>query len=174
MNPNDYIAIGYLQKTHGVKGGLSIVMQSEVDLSRYESVFLGKSTIEPYFIKNLSGSGTKLFLELEDVDSLEEAKELVGSTLYLPKDDTTLSEITPEQLKGFQVTDLNRGLIGIVSGFTAGLNPLLVIQPPTSHDEIYIPINSPFILEMDLDEKQIEVDLPEAYPGIDDLNDEEE
>lgn len=167
MEIADCFKIGYVQKTHGLKGEVTVALEigAPEEMDAITSIFLEvKGRLIPYFIDAISLKGDKAFVKFEDVDSSEQANQLKGASLYLPKavrPKTKRGEFYNDEIIGFVVNDASAGKLGIVVRVeNEEINPLLIVQQ--EEKEISIPINAPFILSVNKSVKKIEVDLPEG------------
>jgi len=167
MDKNKYFKIGYVAKTHGLKGGFTSVLDTDFDVAELIDLFLEvNGSIVPYQVESISDRGDKTFVKLKDVNSPEEAAKLKGSSIYLSK------ELRPKLKKGdfyddeiiaFEVIDTNLGSIGFVKELVqTGLNKLIVVTN-SSGKEILIPVNAPFILSVLKTKKKLHVDLPSGF-----------
>ena len=159
--------IGYVQKTHGLKGEVSIALEANAPetIDELASLFIEvKGRLIPYFIEGISVKGDKAFVKFEDVNSSEEASLLKGTSLYLPKTarpKAKRGEFYNDEIIGFMVNDATAGQLGsVVRVENEEVNPLLIIL--LGEKEIAIPINAPFITNMNKSSKKIEVELPEG------------
>ena len=166
MKIDECFKIGYISKTHGLKGEVTAVFENEFELDDVKSLFLEfDRSLVPYFIEKISGKADKPFLKFESVDSLTEASELTGCSLYLPKSfrpKLKRGQFYDDEVVGFSVEDETVGAIGKVTEVQgSGANRLLTIDH--NGKEILVPINSPFIKSTNKAEKRIKVNLPEGY-----------
>ncbi len=105
-----------ITKSYGTEGGF-IVSAPELteDLQKTEPVFIVFDELPvPFFIEEFSPKGsTKYYMKLEDVDSLEDAEELVGRDILLSEedDDDSIS------LTGFTLFDQDKKEIGPITDF---------------------------------------------------------
>ena len=171
MELSDCFKIGYIQKTHGLKGEVTISLEAGApdDLEAITSLFVEvKGRLIPYFIEDLSLKGDKAFVKFEDVNTSEEASALKGSSLYLPKTARPKSkrgEFYNDEILGFTVHDVEVGTIGnVIRVETEEVNPLLIVLQ--GEKEVAIPINAPFITSVNKTSKKIEVELPEGLLDI--------
>jgi 16S rRNA processing protein RimM len=85
MSKNECYLVGYISKTHGVVGEVSISLDSDSpnNYKKMESIFveINKQLI-PFFVKKVSIKGNNAFVLFEDTDTVEDAKELVGHPVY--------------------------------------------------------------------------------------------
>jgi 16S rRNA processing protein RimM len=171
MISDSYFKIGFVQKTHGLKGEVTAVFDHAVsgDVSRLKILYLGtEDRVAPYFISSISPNGGKAFIKFEDVNTVDDAARLVRNTVYLEKTARPKKgrgEFYDDEIVNFQVVDSVSGVLGNVTGVTsAGSNRLLVVAH--GEKEVLIPINSPFITSINKAKKQVSVDLPEGFLDI--------
>ena len=171
MEIDSCFKIGFIIKTHGLKGEVTISLHEDApeDLSSIHSIFLEKDKrLVPYFIQSISNRGAKAFVKFEDVDSIEESEKLIKQTVYLQKSARPKSgrgEFYNDEIIHFKVIDETAGSVGnIVEIMQAGPNKLLVVD----HDgkEVLIPVNSPFITSINKSKKVVTVNLPEGFLDI--------
>lgn len=170
MIPNDYYKIGYIAKTHGLKGEVTIVMVPECpDLSELDSLFIEvNQNLIPYFLESASMKGDKAFIKLEDVNTIDQASALKGSSLYLKKTERpklARGDFYNDEVIGFEVNDTQAGALGdITEVFESGPNRFLVIDHHGK--EIMIPLNGPFVKSVNKSKKKISVELPDGFLEI--------
>jgi 16S rRNA processing protein RimM len=160
--------LGYIVKTHGTKGELSIHLDVDYpeDYEEMDSVFVEiKGELVPYFIDTLNlQRQQKAIVRFEDVDTIEKAQLLVGSALYLPIE--ALEELEDGQfyyhdIPGYQVVDQQQGPLGIVGAvYTPGSQDLIAME--YLGNEVLIPIVDDIVLGADNDKKELYVNLPEG------------
>lgn len=172
----DYINIGYTQKTHGVHGEMKIVVEDPYleDVLKNKRLFLDVKGVKvPYFIENLrGGDGGPLIIKLEDVSTREEAHGLQSRQVYLRPQDLIpdhLREIPVDEeeesayanLAGYQIIDKASGPLGVIEE---------IIEMPQQEmaavqyqgREVLIPLNEHFIQSIDADKKVVYMALPEG------------
>jgi 16S rRNA processing protein RimM len=170
MEISECFKIGYIAKTHGLKGEVTMILGQECpDLKSVKSILLERNNqLVPYFIDTVSLRGDKAFLKLEDVNTPEAAQALKGSSMYLPmKERPKLArgEFYNDEVIGFEVIDDSMGSLGNVEAvFEQGPNRHLIFYLNTK--EIMIPVNGPFITGINKTKKRISVDLPDGFLDI--------
>jgi len=169
MNKQDCYSIGYISKTHGLKGEVTAVFTEPIELDTVESVFIElEGSLVPYFIHSFSDRGDKAFIKFDDVNTPEQAAALKGSTLFLNKSvrpSLKRGEFYNDEVVGFSVDDETLGTLGPVKQvIESGLNRLLEVDHQGK--EVLIPINSPFIKSVNKSKKLIKVHLPEGFLSI--------
>ena len=166
--------IGYIVKTHGLKGEITVSIK-EYSVEELDSIrdphplFIEiDKRLVPYFIQSISGNENKAILKLDDVNSVDEASKLVKRSMYLPKNvrpKTPRGEFYDDEIVQFNVTDEELGPLGrIVEVVQAGPNRLLALEHHGK--EVLIPVNGPFIKRINKSKKMITVSLPEGFLDI--------
>jgi 16S rRNA processing protein RimM len=126
----------------------------------------GRTSAEVEFSRKQHG---RLIVKLRGIDSISEVEGLVGAELAIWEKD--LPEVEEGifytfHLKGCEVVATNGETLGTVTDvLDSGGTPLL--QVDGKGGEILIPFAEPFLRKMDVEQKRIEVDLPD---GLRDLN----
>lgn len=161
--------IGYVAKTHGLKGEVTVILSESIDLDSIKSVFLEKTeNLIPYFIEAFSDRTDKAFIKFEDVNSFEAANQLKGCSIYLSKTERPKSkrgEFYDDEIIGFSAEDKGLGLLGPVTEvMQSGPNRLLVLN--YLGKEVLIPTNGPFILSINKTTQKIIVQLPDGFLDI--------
>jgi len=158
--------IGFIQRTHGLKGEVTSIIEGNLPEVELTTVFIEENNrLIPYFIKSFSLQGTKALIRFEDVDQLEHAKKLVGKAVYLPK---TLrprlgrGKFYDDEIIGFIVTDAELGNLGpVLEIVEAGPNKLIAVDH--AGKEILIPVNGPFIKSVNKSKQSVMVELPDGF-----------
>jgi 16S rRNA processing protein RimM len=159
--------IGYIQKTHGLKGEVTISFDGlPDDIGSFPSVFVKvDGRLIPYFIETISIRGVKGFVKFEDVDSIDDAGILVRRSIFLPKSirpKPGKDDFYDDEIIHFSVVDAEKGSLGKVTGIMqAGPNKLLVVD--NDGKEVLVPVNSPFITNVNKQQKVVTVALPEGF-----------
>lgn len=131
-----------------------------------ESVFIEyNENLVPFFIeRSYLHKSTLLRAKIEDVDTEEDAEDLVGAELYLPL--SLLPKLPDDkfyfhEIIGFDVEDSDHGNIGkIVSINDSTAQALFEIKK--GEKQILIPMNDEFIDKIDKKNKTIFVSTPEG------------
>lgn len=169
----DLIPVGQIQKAHGIHGELAFQFSSDVfDREKAPCFLLEIDSIPvPFFIESYRlKTGSTGLLKFEDVNSEEDARKLVGLTLYLGKE--YLEAVDDEDIElnyfaGFVLNDKQAGDIGQILDVDQSTdNALFVVEstdPSTGEtDEILIPVSDSYILKIDHEARIIYMDLPEG------------
>ena len=165
MREDDCYQVGEVIKTHGLNGEVSIFLDVDFpeDYQNLESVFLRQEgKLVPFFIESISINEKRALVKFEDVNSLEEAENILKSTLFLP-----LSQL-PKLKSGFYYHDLvgceiveNSDNLGtVISVYDLSGNNLLAAD--INGKEVLIPLSDELLLKVDIPNKRIEVSLPDG------------
>jgi 16S rRNA processing protein RimM len=163
--------IGFVQKTHGLKGEVTIALDNNApeDISVLRTFFIeDNNRLVPYFVSAISLKGNKAFVKLDDVDSIDDAARLVSKSIYLEKSTRprqARGEFYDDEVLAFSVIDSKLGALGKVKDVErASSNRLLVVD--YLEKEILIPVNGPFITSINRSKRTVSVTLPEGFLDI--------
>lgn len=165
MKKASYTRVGRFGKTHGLAGGIRLIVEDAyinavLDAEVLFATVAGSPV--PYFAESVL-LDAPLVIKLEDVDSKEAAKELTGLELLLPSEevDEALSIEDFRLLEGFLVTETDLGEIGpilSVEEYPEQIMALVRYQGSV----ILIPLNENFLQSVDPESERLEVRLPEG------------
>lgn len=169
MNKQDCYSIGYISKTHGLKGEVTAVLTEPIELDAVETVFVDtKNSLVPYFIESFSDRIDKVFIKFEDINTIEQAATLKGSTLYLNKSvrpSLKRGEFYNDEVVGFTVEDETEGTLGHIKQVIQS-GPSRLLEIDYMGKDVLIPVNGPFIKSVNKSKKLIKVSLPEGFLSI--------
>lgn len=169
MNKQDCYSIGYILKTHGLKGEVTAIFTESIKLDALESVFIEvKNNLVPYFIASFSDRGDKAFIKFEDVNTPEQATILKGTTIYLDKavrPSLKRGDFYNDEIVGFTVEDEIAGKLGTLKQVMQS-GPSRLLEIDHHGRDILIPVNGPFIKSVNKSKKLIKVSLPEGFLSI--------
>lgn len=165
MLQDDCYQLGEVIKTHGLNGEVTINLDVDFpeDYIKLESVFLKQDgKLVPFFISHLQINGDKALVKFEDVNSIDEAKALVKTQLFLP-----LAQLPKLEDGGFYFHDLigcevieGKKVIGVVKDVYEGANELMVVF--SDDNEILIPLIDEIVVEVNIEAKKVIVTLPDG------------
>lgn len=168
MLHKDYSKLGHVVKPFSFRGELIIHIDS--DNPRYyhklESVFIEiNQKLVPFFIsaKQQHNKPEFLRLKLEGIDNEQKAQELNGADIYihnrmLPKGEK--QKFRPQDLIGFTIIENSIELGEISDYYDFSNNPILAFN--YQGHEVLLPFNMAFLKGIDVQNKLIEVNLPEG------------
>ena len=149
------LQIAKILKSNGTDGGILIGMRDieAPDINLKEPVFIEFDGLPvPFFILDITPKGTsKAVVHLNDVNTLEDAEEIVGRAVF---SDDFEEEEEEEDFLGWTVYDRDTR-VGVVDGFEdIPGNPCLAIG------EILIPLHDDFVVSVDDEKRELVLDLP--------------
>ena len=127
-----------------------------------------KKNLVPYFIQYIDFQDKKVVIAFDDIETLDQAKELIGSKLFLP-----LNNLPPleegqfyyHEVINFQINDQNLGELGTITQiYETGNQDLISMQ--FQGKEILIPLVDDFIIKIDREKNILFVNLPEGLLDI--------
>ena len=171
MTTAECFNLGYISKRSGNHGELTFVLDVD-DPTRYtklQSVFIDiNKSLVPFFIKRIQVRGNNATVQLEGIDSIDKAEELLKHSLYLPL--TFLPKLSGKkfyfhELPGYTVHDKNHGDIGIVEE-VMDFPQQAIFKIKNGAFEILVPARNEFIVRIDRDKKHLEIEAPEGLIDI--------
>ncbi len=167
----DYVTIGTLIATFGVKGELILQHHLGVkpDISGIDVFFIEEGTDRfiPYFISDKKLRAVdEILVSLEGIDSVEKARLYLKKKIWLPETEAKkiASKSAPISLLGFAVVENKKELGKVLEVIEQPMQILLRIE--MEGKEVLIPINDSTLIKIDHKTQKIHVDLP---PGLLDI-----
>lgn len=171
MNFDDHYQLGYVVKSHGLNGEITIFLDVE-DPGYYRGLdllFLLKGgQLIPHFLESFKVTGDKAMVKIEDYDSRDKADQLIGASVYLPLKylpELEKDEYYLHQLLGFDIWQ-GKELLGKVEQFY-DLGSQTLLSTTFKGKEIMIPTHQDILKEVDLSNARIEVILPDGLLDLD-------
>jgi len=170
----DCLVLGTLTKTHGIRGQVILRLNNLnfEDIIKMESVFIEIDGLPvPFFIDEFSEKNNEsLILNLDDIHSEKQAKELIDNRVFVKSNTIKKSKILlkqPDSYLGYKVVDKIYGELGIIDEvIEIRQNPLYKILK--GKREILLPVQPEFIIKIDTKLKTILITTP---PGLTELFD---
>jgi 16S rRNA processing protein RimM len=163
----EYLKIGLIKKTHGLRGELKIFPLTD-EPSRYKSIkniFIKKDDLfNKYTIKSVKETPNDIIVKLFGIESIEEAESFKNCYIYIDRDDGLALndwEYYSEDIVGCEVL-YNNKLMGIVVDLVNfGANDNLVIK--YNSGEFFFPFSRSYIDRIDLESKKIYINQIEGF-----------
>lgn len=172
MDKQDCFKLGFISKTHGIKGEvvISLLVDEDSVYKKMESVFVEiNQQLVPFFIQSISIHKNLAIVKLEGLTSIDQAKEYVKSSVYLPI--SFLPELDNKKIFfyeviGFEVNDKHYGMIGVVESVLEfpGQKVLQIRHP--NKIELLIPARNEFIVNVDRKNKCLSIDAPDGLIDV--------
>lgn len=164
--------IGYVSKTRGLKGEVQLYFEFD----DYEDLELDIIFIEmnkklvPYFVETIKlHTNSTAYVNFEDVDHIDKAQALVHKKMYLPN--TKMPVRDPDDFRytdlvGYLVTDEEHGELGKIIDVTEMPQQFIATVALEEGKQLMFPLSDDLIVDIDKDDKVIEVDLPEGLVDL--------
>jgi 16S rRNA processing protein RimM len=172
MTKEECFYLGRIVGKFSFKGEVLIKLDTDEPeiYTEMESVFVEyNDNLVPFFIeRSYLHKSTLLRAKFEDINTEEDAEDMVGTELYLPLN--LLPELPEDkfyyhEIIGFDVIDAEHGNIGkIVSINDSTAQALFEINKDGK--QILIPMNDEFIQKLDKENKIINVITPEGLVDL--------
>ena len=159
--------IGVFNKPHGIHGELSFTFTDDI-FDRVEAEYLIcllDGILVPFFLEEYRfRSDSTALVKLEGVDTAERARMFTNVEVYFPTKHaggTEPDELSWDFFVGFRMEEVHHGKLGEVTEVdTSTINTLFVVD--YNGEELLIPAQEEFIVDIDQKHKVITVDLPEG------------
>lgn len=168
MKKEDCFYLGKIVRKYSFNGELLIKLDTdEPELyENLDSIFIDvRGTLIPFFIESSQLHKSDLLrVQFEDVTTEADADALLKSDVYLPL------ELLPKldgnkfyfhEVIGFTINDKNYGKVGVIKSINDSTAQAL-FEVENNGNEILIPMNDEFILEVNRKNKTILVETPEG------------
>jgi 16S rRNA processing protein RimM len=157
---------GYFSKTHGLKGRLFLREDRTLIIDGLKVLFveLGGDRI-PMFISALDEAGGTLVVELEEINSVEKARTLVGKKVFV--DPLFIDEEAERESPylGYELIDEKLGSLGKIEGVTeAGGQEVLSLT--YKEKEVLLPLSGDLVKKVDDSRKTIYYSAPDGLIDI--------
>ncbi|AXT62493.1 16S rRNA processing protein RimM [Aquimarina sp. AD10] len=168
MKKEECFYLGKIVSKFSFKGEVLIKLDTDEPESyvKMESVFVDyNNNLVPFFIERSTLHKSDLLrVKFEDVDSEEDADDLMKAEIYLPL--TLLPKLEGDQFYfheviGFKIIDNAYGEVGVIKSINDSTAQAL-FEIDRNGTEILIPMNDEFIDKIDRDSKEVRVNTPEG------------
>ncbi len=172
MEKQDCFKLGFISKTHGIKGEvvISLMVDENPIYKKMESVFVEiNQQFVPFFIQGISIHKNLAIVNLEGITSIDQAKEYVKSSVYLPL--SFLPELDNKnfyfhEVIGFEVNDKKYGVIGVVESVLEFPGQKIFQIRHQNKIELLIPARNEFIVNVDRKNKCLSIDAPDGLIDV--------
>jgi len=164
VKDKDYVIVGRLLGTHGVKGDLRVeIYPPKLKLPKQIFIKDKEGNIKPINIERYSK--TKRLVQLEGINNKEDAKKFTNTYIYLPKE--KLPKLEKEQFYEYQLLGMDveyKGkIIGKIEKIDDRLSHAYLLIKCIDDKIRHLPFISEFVKEVDLKNNKIIVELPEGW-----------
>lgn len=172
MEKKDCFFIGSIFKLHGYKGKIILFNENSISLNfdKIKYLLIEKDGILiPFFLNKINSYKSDNFLiEFEDINSENQAKELLKCKVYTSKNLIYQSEENSleKQILGFKIIDKEFGELGNIQIIDNQSSQALVFVK-NNNKEFCFPLNNQFIHSIEIKQKVVYTKIPKE---IIDLN----
>ena len=167
--------IGLFNKPHGIHGELQFTFTDDI-FDRVDCdylICLLDGIFVPFFIEEYRfRSDSTALVKLEGIDTAERARMFTNVEVYFPvkhAEEAEDGELSWNFFVGFRMEDVRHGELGeVVEVDTTTVNTLFVVEQEDG-EELLIPAQEEFIVEINQEKKLITVELPEGLLDLEDL-----
>lgn len=171
----EYIIIGKIVNTHGIKGEVKIIPLTD-NPDRYndlEYVLIDReNTTHKHFFKSIRFFKNFVIAKLSDVDTMNDAEKLKNCEIKIERKNAI--KLDEDQyfifdLIGCQVYDENEKLLGkITEVLQTGSNDVYIVEADNKK-QILIPAIKSVINRVSIDERVVNVTIPEGLLDEDEI-----
>ncbi|MBK6984026.1 MAG: hypothetical protein IPH32_04360 [Bacteroidetes bacterium] len=156
--------IGYISKTHGLKGHVILRLNELVNIDEnIKSIFLDLNGSQvPYFVEECRPNNAGYIIKLETIDVVDTSKKLIGKKAFALSDFILEEDESLKEFIGYAIIDSKLGNIGNIADVDEKTDNAIIKVIHPSGVEIILPFNDDFIVEIDDDLKTIEFNAPEG------------
>ena len=168
MTKEECFYLGKIVRKYSFKGELLAKLDTD-EPEMYvgmESVFVDFSpNLVPFFFESSQlHKSTLLRFKFEDVDTEEDAEDLIGAELYLPLN--MLPELEGNkfyfhEVIGFTAVDKNFGPIGTITGIN-DTTAQAIFEIDRQGNQVLIPLIDEFIKNLDKPKKTLHLEVPDG------------
>lgn len=157
----NYLELGQIVSTHGVKGEVRFDpwCDSPEFVKKFKTLYFDADGEKPVKVNSARPHGNIAILMLDGVTTVEEAKALRGTVLYMKRSDARLprGSYFIQELIGCRVIDADNGKIygEITDVIGTGANDVYCIK--TVYGEVLFPAVKEFIVSTDVETGEVKV-----------------
>jgi 16S rRNA processing protein RimM len=163
--------VGKIKDAHGLRGDLHVLVFSK-DASWAEDLKIAalgvtedEKALKTYSIEKWKPFKEGLLLKFENVPDRTAAEKLKGQLFFIPEELLTSEEgetIYLSEIEGFEVIDHQGVKLGKIVGFSNNQAQDLLVVEKVSGGQAEIPFVEDFIVDINFENRQVQMDLPEG------------
>ena len=171
MKQSECYEIGYITKTHGLKGEITLELDvdepesySELDSALVEV----KKQLVPYIIERINIQQKRAIIKFEGINKIEDAQKLVHCKVMLPLENLPEPEegrFYLHDIIGYTVEDEALGKLGTITQLYEG-SYQDILGMEYQGKEVLIPVVDAIVLSADAETKTVQTNLPEGLVDL--------
>ena len=173
IKKDDVYKIGTIGKSHGVKGEVSLYFDDDVfDRVDADYLFLDiDGILVPFFFEEYRfRSNETALVKFEGIDTQDQARSITGCTVYFPRslaDSAETGDMSLPEVVGYSIIDADSAIVvGKVEGIDDSTENVLFEILSTDGNEILIPVNPEWIVDIDSTKRTIAMQLPDGMLSL--------
>lgn len=150
----EFIYIGTIVNTHGLKGELRIISdfeEKELVFDINKKIYLGNDKL-PFTITSYRKHKNYDMVMLDGIDDIDKALFYKGEKVYIKREELPYDGVLLEEIIGYDVYVESKNIGKITNIMKSKAHPILVVN-----EDIYIPYVDEFIINTDKSNQKIEV-----------------
>lgn len=162
----DYLSVGRIVNTHGVRGEVRVIPLTS-DISRFEYLLFAFVIVDgkrkELRVTEVRYHKSFVLLKFNGIDTMDEAEKLKGCDLYVDRKNARPleeDEFFICDLIGLEVFEEEQLLGKLTEVLETGSNDVYVVKG--REKDILIPALKSVVLDVDLENKKMQVKLPEG------------
>lgn len=166
------ILLGKIIKVHGYGGSVMIspeqYLPEEIPDMEWVFIEIDEKPV-PFLVSSVKEHASgNIILKFDGYDSSEVMTEFTGCRIFISHEKIKDKKEIPAQaiLTGFRLYDRSKNYIGLVQKVMSLPMQYMLVLHDDEGNELLIPINEDWLIEMDEDEKTIIMDLPDGIIQI--------
>mgnify|MGYP001062318016 CR=1 FL=1 len=172
MSDKTLILLGKIIKVHGYGGAVILRPDDYIthELQEMEWVFIeiDKKPV-PFFITSVKEhTSGNIVLKFDNYDSSERMKEFIGCNVFTGQEGTDDKNKLPHYLilAGYSIYNQANEYIGTVKKVMSMPMQYMLVLEGDENDELLIPMNEEWLIELDKENETIIMDLPDGIVQI--------
>ena len=166
IKKEDTYPIGRITKAHGLRGEVVFAFTDPIfdDTDSDYLICEVDGILVPFFIEEYRfKNDSAALVKFQDIDTVEQTRQIVGSTVYFEKKyvtETDRDEVSLNYFIGFTLIDSEAGKVGTIVDIDDNTDNWLFVVERSDGKESLIPAHDEFITDIDHTNKTIEMNLP--------------
>ncbi|MBP5582581.1 MAG: 16S rRNA processing protein RimM [Bacteroidales bacterium] len=161
------VEVGTIVRPHGREGEVLVSIKN-VDIDDFKDLsylfFCLQERLVPFFIQTVSFKNNSVFIQFEDIHTMERAEMYVGTKLYLEAENCTSEEkIEQLELEGFTVIDAaSQKEIGIIQEVISYSMNIVLDVKCSDGNSVLLPLADELIKECDESGRRLVLTIPDG------------
>lgn len=156
-----FVERGFVSKIHGNQGELKLALTQSIKLKEWVFLEFNKKPV-PFFLSQIKGIGIDPIIKLKNIDTVEQAKELVGKVVLVRANKPVKKRAEPLTFEGYVILDEKGSQLGTIKQIEEMPQQLMATVESVTLGEFLVPLPEDWIIEVNTRKKQIVLAIPEG------------